>query len=88
MASTLSPVTRRIVGLMLIVCGGLLVVAQGLRLIAVTLRWQAEGWASVSWYEQFLTLLMLLLAVLCIRYGLRIRKDGRISDEPGKGRIS
>ncbi|RTQ53263.1 hypothetical protein EJV47_00545 [Hymenobacter gummosus] len=88
MASTLSPTTRRLVGLMLIVAGGLLVIAQVLRFAVTAAEWQQGGWNAVQTTYLVLSVLMLSLGVLIIRYGWRMRQDGRISDEPGKGRIS
>jgi nitrate reductase gamma subunit len=88
MASSLSPATRRIVGLMMIVAGGLLVIAQVLRFAVSAAEWQQGGWSTVQTTYLLLSVLMLGLGILIIRYGWRMRQDGRISDEPGKGRIS
>jgi hypothetical protein len=73
---------------MLIVAGGLLVAAQLLRFVVSGAEWRAGGWAGVDTWYLVTTVLLLLVGVLCIRYGWRLRLDGRFSDEPGKGRIS
>lgn len=86
--SRLTPRSRRIAGLLFIVAGGLLVVAQLLRFGVLASRWNGTGWAGVDTTYLVLTVLMLLVAVLLIRYGWRMRRDGRMSDEPGGGRIS
>ncbi|TLM90421.1 hypothetical protein [Hymenobacter jeollabukensis] len=88
MATSLSPATRRIVGLMLIVAGGLLVAAQILRFGVSAAEWQQGGWDAVQTTYLVLSVLMLSIGVLIIRYGWRMRQDGRISDEPGGGRVS
>jgi uncharacterized membrane protein YidH (DUF202 family) len=86
--SRLTPRSRKITGLLFILAGGLLVVAQLLRFGVVASRWNGTGWASVDTTYLLLTVLMLVVAVLLIRYGWRMRRDGRVSDEPGGGRIS
>ncbi|MCC3157790.1 hypothetical protein LJ737_11120 [Hymenobacter sp. 15J16-1T3B] len=88
MATSLSPATRRLVGLMLIVAGGLLVTAQVLRFGVSAAEWQQGGWNAVQPTYLVLSVLMLVLGALIIRYGWRMRQDGRISDEPGGGRVS
>ncbi|WP_133257012.1 hypothetical protein [Hymenobacter edaphi] len=88
MATSLSPATRRVVGLMLIVAGGLLVAAQILRFGVSAAEWQQGGWNAVQTTYLVLSVLMLGVGVLIVRYGWRMRQDGRISDEPGGGRVS
>lgn len=88
MAVSLSPATRRLVGLMLIVAGGLLMLAQVLRFGVLAAQWKSGGWPLLNSTYLVLTVLMLGLGVLLVRYGWRLRQDGRVSDEPGKGRIS
>lgn len=88
MASTLSPATRRLVGLMMIVAGGLLVTAQILRFGVTAAEWRQGGWNAVQSTYLVLSVLMLVVGVLIVRYGWRMRQDGRISDEPGDGRVS
>lgn len=88
MATSLSPATRRLVGLMLIVAGGLLVAAQILRFGVTAAEWQQGGWNAVETTYLVLTVLMLAVGVLIIRYGWRMRRDGHVSDEPGGGRVS
>ncbi|GAB3837001.1 hypothetical protein GCM10028821_36470 [Hymenobacter jeollabukensis] len=73
---------------MLIVAGGLLVAAQILRFGVSAAEWQQGGWDAVQTTYLVLSVLMLSIGVLIIRYGWRMRQDGRISDEPGGGRVS
>ncbi|RAK66719.1 hypothetical protein DLM85_10905 [Hymenobacter edaphi] len=73
---------------MLIVAGGLLVAAQILRFGVSAAEWQQGGWNAVQTTYLVLSVLMLGVGVLIVRYGWRMRQDGRISDEPGGGRVS
>ncbi|GAB2950131.1 hypothetical protein GCM10027048_14130 [Hymenobacter coalescens] len=73
---------------MLIVAGGLMIAAQLLRFSVSAAEWQRGGWDAVESTYLVLSVLMLVVGVLIVRYGWRLRQDGRISDEPGKGRIS
>ncbi|OON68119.1 hypothetical protein B0919_15835 [Hymenobacter sp. CRA2] len=73
---------------MLVVAGGLLVAAQVLRFAVTAVEWRGSGWAGTNTTYLGLTVLMLAVGILIVRYGWRMRQDGRISDEPGKGRIS
>ncbi|WP_400193430.1 hypothetical protein [Hymenobacter sp. B81] len=84
----LKPGARRLVGLLLIVSGGLLVAAQLLRFGVLGAGWQQAGWAGVDSTYLTLTVLMLLVGVLLVRYGWRMRRDGHVSDEPGDHSIT
>ncbi|AYA38403.1 hypothetical protein D3Y59_15920 [Hymenobacter oligotrophus] len=86
--SRLKPGSRRLVGLLFIVAGGLLVIAQVLRFGVVASEWNGAGWAGVNNTYLIMSVLMLVVAVLLIRFGWRMRRDGHISDEPGGGAIT
>lgn len=87
MAKPLSPATRRLVGLLYLIAGGLIVCAQLLRLGAAAYAWQNETVAGSVW-ATVADLLLLTGGIFVLRYGWRVRRDGRISDEPGNGAIS
>ncbi|KAA9338712.1 hypothetical protein F0P96_07785 [Hymenobacter busanensis] len=86
--SFMSPMSRRVTGSLLMVAGTLLLLAQLIRFGIAAVEWQQGSGDAVGATYLILTVLMLLLGVLLIRYGWRMRRDGHVSDEPGDHSIS
>ncbi|WP_345222339.1 hypothetical protein [Hymenobacter koreensis] len=84
----MTPFTRRFTGSLLMVAGALLLLAQLLRFGIAAVEWQRGLWTNTGYTYLVLTVLMLVVAVLLMRFGWRMRRDGHISDEPGDHSIT
>ena len=72
--SPLSPVTRRLVGLLLMLSGGLLGLGLLLKVAVGVYSWNAEGYQSPSALLLSVNLVGLLASGLLMRWGLRLRR--------------
>ena len=88
MSRPLPPASRRLVGLLYMIAGGLLLVAQLINLGKIAYLWRTSLMPVLPVTRLILDVLMLVGAILLLRYGWRVRQDGRISDEPGGGAIT
>lgn len=73
-SAPLPPATRRLVGLLLMLSGGLLGVGLLLKVAVGAYSWNASGAQSQSAVMLSVNLLGLLASGLLVRWGLRIRR--------------
>ena len=85
--SPLSPVTRRLVGLLLMLSGGLLGLGLLLKVAVGVYSWNAEGDQSPSALLLSANLVGLLASGLLMRWGLRIRRGTGTFRNPNANEI-
>ena len=77
MATPLPPPTRRLVGLLLMLSGGLLGVGLLLKVCVGAYNWNTVGYQSPTALKLTVNLVGLLACGLLMRMGLRMRRGGR-----------
>ena len=85
--STLSPTTRRLIGLLLILSGGLLGIGLLLRVAVGVYSWNSAGAQSTSALMLSVNLVGLLASGLLMRWGLRIRRGSSALRDPNADEI-
>lgn len=85
--STLSPATRRFIGLLLMLSGGLLGIGLLLRVVVGVYSWNGAGAQSPSALMLSVNLVGLLASGLLMRWGLRIRRGSSALRDPNADEI-
>lgn len=80
MSWPLPPTTRRLVGWLFLIAGFLLLLGVGLRLGVVYYEYQQLGSAALNSTRLILSLMMLVAAMLMLRYGWRERRGNDTVD--------
>lgn len=76
----LPPATRRLVGLLFLLAGVLLLIGVGLRLSVIYYEFQRLGSEAINSTRLILSLVMLVTAILMLRYGWRERTGNHTVD--------
>ncbi|WP_139925625.1 hypothetical protein [Hymenobacter sp. DG01] len=80
MSWPLPPTTRRLVGWLFLIAGFLLLLGVGLRLGVVYYEYQQLGEGALNSTRLILSLMMLVAAMLMLRYGWRERRGNDTVD--------
>ncbi len=83
----LPPVTRRLVGLLLMLSGGLLGIGLLLKVAVGVYSWNTEGYQSPSALMLSVNLVGLLASGLLMRMGLRMRRAHSAARNPNADEI-